>query len=400
MGLLRGTHFPDLSRKDKKFVGRTKPAEPIEVVAAQGSRIRDASGRTYIDFQLGWGVGNLGWNPPDVVARVRAFEGPSYVAPGLLYEPWAELAEMLVDVTPGKLAKAYRCVGGTEAVELALQIATVVTGRHKFVSLEDAYHGNSFGARSLGSDALDAHLVGCKKLAPPLEASALARLETLLRDREIAAFIMEPTVSNLNVVIPDSDFMREVVPLCHRYETLVIADEVACGFGRTGRMFASEHYDLEPDIMTLAKAITSGMAPLGATLVTNEVAKELGDDFDFYSTFGWHPLAVEAALATLEYWRQHRGELLQNVSERSDELRHRLSIMDFKAEPPELRIQGLAVGIGLGDEEYVSQLEKQCRANGLLVFAEEDSLVMFPPLTVDHETLDEALDILAQAAQR
>jgi acetylornithine/N-succinyldiaminopimelate aminotransferase len=211
---------------------------------------------------------------------------------------------------------------------------------------------------------------------------------------------MEPTVTNLSVIVPDSDFMRELVALCHTYGTLVIADEVACGFGRTGRLFASEHYDLEPDIMTLAKAITSGVAPMGATLVTNEVAKEIGEDFDFYSSYGWHPLAVEAALATQEYWRQHRGEILQNVSERSDELRHRLSIMDFTSQSPEIRIQGLAIGIGLGDEEYVSQIEKQCRANGLLVFAEEDSLVMFPPLTVDHDTLNEALDILAHAATR
>ena len=400
MGLLRGTHFPDLARKDKKFVGRAKPAEPLEVVGAQGSRVRDIAGRSYIDFQLGWGVGNLGWNPPDITARVRAFEGPSYVAPGMLYEPWADLAERLVDMTPGKLAKAYRCVGGTEAVELALQLATAATGRHKFISLQDAYHGNSFGARSLGSGALDAHLPGCKKLAPPLDASALHRLETLLKDREVAAFIMEPTVTNLNVLVPDGDFMRGIVELCHTYGTLVIADEVACGFGRTGRLFACEHYDLEPDIMTLAKSITNGVAPLGATLVTNEVVKQVDEDYDFYSSYGWHPVSVEAAIATLEYWRDHRSEVLQNVSERSDQLRHRLSIMDFHAEQPELRIQGLAIGIGLGDADYVLQIEKKCRASGLLVFAEDDSLVMFPPLTIDHDTLDEALDIIAQAATR
>lgn len=400
MGLLRGTQFPAIARKDKKLVGRTSPAQEIEVVGASGSRIRDAKGRTYIDCQLGWSIGNLGWNPPDIVARVHAFEGPSYVAPGFLYEPWADLAEQLVEISPGKLAKAFRCVGGTEAVELAMQIAVTVTGRHKFVSIEDAYHGNSFGARSLGGDALDAHLAGCKKLALPLDASALGRLETLLKAREIAAFVMEPVITNLSVVIPDSEFMRELVPLCHRYETLVIADEIACGFGRTGTMFASEHFDLAPDIMALAKAITNGVAPLGATLVTNEVAKDIGDDFSFYSSYGWHPIAVEAALATQQYWREHRSEILTNVSERSHELRHRLSIMDFRTDVVDVRMIGLAVGIGLGDEEYVSQIERECREHGLLLFAEEDSLVMFPPLTIDHDTLAESLDILAQAAQR
>ena len=399
MGLLRGTHFPDLARKDKKLVARTSKPLPIEVVAAQDTRIRAADGRSYIDFQAGWCVANLGWNPPDIVARVRAFEGPSYVPPGMLYEPWAELAEQLVDLTPGKLAKVFRCVGGTDAVEFALQAAMAATGRHKLVSIEDAYHGNSVAAKSIG-EPMAAHLPGCKKLALPLDEAALGRLETLLKDREIAAFIMEPTITNLDVYVPALEFMQELVPLCHRYGTLVIADEVACGFGRTGKMFASEHYDLEPDIMTLAKALTSGVAPMGAALVTNDVAKQIEGELDFYSTFGWHPLAVEAALATTQYWRDHKAEILQNVVDREAELRHQLSIVEWKTENVELRIQGLAVGIGLGDEEYAKHIEEQCRGRGLLLAAEEDSLVLFPPLTIDHETMAEALEIIAQAAQR
>jgi putrescine aminotransferase len=135
-------------------------------------------------------------------------------------------------------------------------------------------------------------------------------------------------------------------------------------------------------------------------LTTNELAKTIQDELDFYTTFGWHPLGVEAALGTLAYWREHRGTLLQNVTERSSELRHRLSIMDFAADNVELRVQGLAVGVGLGDEDYVHAIEKECRGQGLLLFAEGESLVMFPALTIDHETLDEGLAILAQAVRR
>jgi adenosylmethionine-8-amino-7-oxononanoate aminotransferase len=247
---------------------------------------------------------------------------------------------------------------------------------------------------------MDVHLPGCKKLALPLDEAALDRLETLLQDREIAAFIMEPTIMNLNVIVPSLPFMQGLVDLCHEYGTLVIADEVASGFGRTGALFASEHYGLEPDIMTLAKAVTSGVAPLGATLVTNDVAKQIEDELDFYSTFGWHPLAVEAALATTQYWGEHKAEILQNVADREAELRHQLSIVEWRTENVELRIQGLAAGIGLGDEEYAKHIEEQCRGRGLLVGAEEDSLALFPPLTIDHETMAEALEIIAQAAQR
>ncbi len=398
MGLLRGKSQPGLARRDKKLVGRTSQAQPIEVVAAQGSRIRDANGRSYIDFQLGWCVGNLGWNPSAVLARVQAFEGPSYVAPGMLYEPWVELAEQLTDAAPGKLAKAFRCVGGTEAVELAMQLAIAATGRHKFVSFEDAYHGNSFGARSIGSDQLAAHLQGCKHLARPFDAKALHRLETLLKGEDVAAFIFEPIVTNLNVIIPDTEFMRGVVDLCHDHGTVVIADEVASGWGRTGKLFACELFDLEPDIMCLAKSLTSGVVPMGATLCTNEIADAVEDKYDFYSSYGWHPLAVEAALATMQHWREHRSEILTNVLERSAEIRHALSIMDWKGEA-EIRMQGLAIGVGLGDEKYAKHIETWSRDHGLLVFAEEDSLVMFPPLTIDHDTTQQALDILARAAR-
>jgi len=394
MGLLRTQHA-DTARKDRKYLGRSDPAQDIEVVAASGGRIRDARGRTFIDFQMGWCVGALGWNPPEILARMRAFEGPTYVAPGMLYQPWAELAELLVDGAPGNLARAFRCVGGTEAVELAIELAMAHTKRHKIVSIEDAYHGNSIATHSIG-EPLDAHLQGMKKLSPPLDGNALDRLETVLKHDAVAAFIMEPIIVNLGVMVPDSEFMTGLVPLCHRHGTLVIMDEVCTGFGRCGRMYASELFGIEPDLMTLGKAIASGVAPIAATLATDEVAKA---ELDFYSTFGWHPVSVEAAIATQLYWRDHRDAVLANVAERSAELRGKLSTIEWPAEP-ELRIQGLAIAVDLGDDKLVAALEARCREAGLLLFAEEDSLVMFPPLTLDRETLQEAIDILADAAQR
>src|SRR3954462_255463 len=126
----RARHRPDdLHRNDRKLLGRSSPPTDLEVVDAKGSTVRDARGRTFIDFQMGWCVGNLGWNPPEILARVQSFKGPAYVAPQTTYAPWAELARRLVDITPGDLGRAYRCVGGTEAVELALQLAIAFTGR-------------------------------------------------------------------------------------------------------------------------------------------------------------------------------------------------------------------------------------------------------------------------------
>ena len=395
MGLLNRSQGA-LARKDRKYIGRPDKPGNIEVVASSGSRLRDAQGRTYIDFQTGWCVGNLGWNPPEILARVRAFDGPTYVQPGLLYEPWAELAELLVEAAPKSLEKAFRCVGGTEAVELALQLAMKHTGRHKIVSIEDAYHGNSIGARAIGSDDGELHLPGWKKLAPPLDAKALDRLETLLKPKDVAAFIMEPIILNLACMIPDTAFMQELVELCHRYGTLVIMDEIGTAFGRCGRMFACELFGIEPDLMTLAKSITSGVAPLGATLASAEVAEA---ELEFYSTYGWHPLAVEAAIATQLYWREHREAALTNVAERSMQLRRQLSLMDFPREP-ELRIQGLACAVEVGDADYVAKLEHRCRDAGLLFYGDDESLMMFPAVTIDQETLQEGVDILAQRVRR
>lgn len=232
-------------------------------------------------------------------------------------------------------------------------------------------------------------LRGVHQLAPPLDERALTRLERMLKGKRIAALIMEPIAMNLGVLVPDTAFMRELVPLCHRHGTLVIADEVACGFGRTGKMFACEHFDLEPDLMCLAKALTSGVAPLGATLATAEVAKA---ELSFYATFGWHPLAVEAAIATVRYWQLHGEALLEDIEERSNEIR-KLAV----PEDVELRVAGLAVGIGLGEPGRAERVAKRCRKDGLLVAAEDEDVCLFPALTIDRDTLADGLAILERA---
>ena len=382
-------------RNEHRFLGRTSKPEDLAVVSADGVRLRDARGRSYIDLTSGWCVGNLGWNPKPVVDALRKFSGPSYVHPSFQYARWGELARLLVDIAPGRLVRAYRCTTGTEAVECALQLAMTATGRHKLVSLEGAYHGNSFGARSIGEGGVDNLLKGCARLALPLDERALGRLETLLRGRDVAALIMEPVSMNLGVMIPDGAFMRELVPLCHRYGTLVIADEVACGFGRTGALFACEHFRLEPDLMCIAKAVTNGVAPLASTLATADVADACEDELSFYATFGWLPFAVEAAIACVQHWRRHGGQILGNVTDRSNQLRTRLSLR--LPEDAELHLLGLAGAVQFGDEGIVERIVKRCRKHGLVIGGEEDVLELFPPLVIDEPTLADALDILDDA---
>ena len=219
---------------------------------------------------------------------------------------------------------------------------------------------------------------------PPLDERALDRVETTLKKRDVAAFILEPIVCNLGGLVPQEAFMRGLAELCKRYGTLLVFDEVACGFGRTGKLFATEHYDVEPDILCLAKAITGGVVPMGATLMTDAVADAL-EDFGFYSTYGWHPRAVAVALANLRFWKRHGRPLLHHVNERGEQLRAGLRDLG------EARGRGLAVGLEIDDAEAI---EERCREAGLLVSADEDLLMIFPALTIDAETIDEGLAIL------
>jgi acetylornithine/succinyldiaminopimelate/putrescine aminotransferase len=377
----------ELSAADRRFLGREEPADDLQVVAAEGSHVTDERGRTYVDFTSGWCCGNLGWAAPALRQRLADFRGPDYVLPSAMYAPWVEIAAQLAALAPGKLVKSFRAVGGTEAVEIALQIARHVTGRRKLVKVVDGYHGNSMGVREVKG-----------VVKPPLDVRALRRLDTALERRDVAAFIMEPVVCNLGVEIPTPEFMTGAQALCHRYGTLLILDEVATGFGRTGALFATEHYHVQPDLLCIAKAITGGYAPMGATLATAAVAREL-DDFSFYSTFGWHPLACEAALANLAFWRDRGAQVLAAVAERGQQFGDRLSAMD-RARIRRVRRKGLAIGVELAEASRVERVVDRSRRDGLLVTGEERTLTLFPPLTIDAATADRGLDILEACLSR
>lgn len=387
-------------RRVSRALAREWPAE-LQITASSGSIVTDTRGRKYIDFVMGWCVGNFGWRPAAIAKALDRFKGPDYVYPGYAYAPWDELARLLVSLAPKPLTRCFRATGGSEAVDLALQAALVHTGRRAFLSLEDSYHGNSLAGLSVGSsenrESIRNLLPHCTKIATPLDAKALRRIEQRLKRRDVAAFIMEPISMNLGVMIPEKDVIRQVRELCRRYGTLFIADEVACGFGRTGRIFACEHFDLDPDMMCVAKAMSGGMAPIGAVLATTAVAKSMEDDGGtFYSTYGWHPRSVAAAIAVLRDLKTNKRRLLAEVAEMSEYFRVRLLQLESD-QPAAVRIQGLAIGIDVGDEDYADAITSKCRRNGLLVSSEGSTVLLLPALTIDKRTAAKALDILARS---
>ena len=191
--------------------------------------------------------------------------------------------------------------------------------------------------------------------------------------------------------------MPELQRLCRKHGPLRIMDEVATGFGRTGRLFACEHFGIEPDIMTLAKAVTDGVGGLGTMLASAKVARSMEKDGSFYSTYGWHPRSAHIAIHTLRYLTANRKRLLGNVAQTSAYFRDRLEAMDFGPEG-EVRIVGLAIGIDLRDEKRASRLAERCRKNGLLVSDEGETVLLIPALNIDRASAKRGLDILERCA--
>lgn len=388
----------DLKKRDKKYVARTGKSNGIQIKKSHDSYFIDNKNKKYIDFLSGWCVGNLGWGNTVITQAIKDFKGPDYVSPSFLYQPWVELAELLAQITPGKLIKSFRATGGTEAVEIALRAANTLTKRHKFLSVEGSYHGDSIGTMSIGSsDFRDHHkdlLFRGYKIKPPLNKKTLDQVEKILARRDVAAIIMEPIICNLAVVIPEQEFMQGIQKACKKYGTLLIIDEVASGFGRTGKMFASEHFNLQPDIMCLSKAISGGYGALGAVVTTKEVAKVMEFESSFYSTYGWHPLSVVAAIANIKFLLNNKEEIFKNVEIISQYMGKRLTSMGFKSKT-KIRICGLAIGIEFESHQETKRIVEGSRKKGLfLAKHSEKEITIFPALTIKKAVVKRGLDII------
>lgn len=392
----------EVRKKDKKFFGRGKPVLELEVTKVKGNYVYDAEGKKYIDFLGGAGVGSLGWDKDEMEKVLRQKDRPSYVYPNFYYKPWTELAEILANIAPGNLSKSFRATGGSEAVDASLLIAMMYTGRKKFLSLEGSYHGNTIGALSVASSSnrekFPNLLPECEKIEPPLNEEALKKIESQLKNNEVAAYIMEPVVCNLGVIIPKENFMKKLDQLCKQYGTLLIMDEAITGFGRTGKLFASEYYDIKPDIMIMAKALSAGHEGIGAVITTPEIAEQVEGKVGLYSSYGWHPTSTDVAIKTITYILKNKEDIFENLQKKSALFEEELSKVNFGKEI-ELRIKGLAIGIELNDEEYASKIQKSCLEHGLLINTQGSSLVLFPAMNIDSETVKEGVRLLNESVK-
>ena len=392
--------------------------EPLIVDSAEGTDLIDIHGRRYID-----GVSSLwcnvhGHRHPRIDAAVR--EQLDSVAHstmlGLTHRPGVELAGRLAELAPPGLTRVFYSDSGSTATEIALKMAFQYWGqrgeeRPQFVALRMAYHGDTIGSVSVGGIDLF-HSLYRPLLFDTLKTSPgdLSEMDRLLAGHtgEVAAVIMEPLVQGAaGMLVHPSGYLRGVRELCDRHGVLLILDEVATGFGRTGRMFACEHEDVAPDLMCLAKGITGGYLPLAATLATERIYDGFLGEFEEFRTFfhghtyTGNPLACAAALATLDVFDAERT--LEALGPKIALLRDLLRPVAGLPAVREVRQCGFMVGIELSDFPLSARMGHrvalEARARGAIVRPLGDVVVLMPPLSISVGNLRRLVTITGDAIE-
>ncbi|MEA2401832.1 MAG: adenosylmethionine---8-amino-7-oxononanoate aminotransferase [Thermoleophilaceae bacterium] len=391
--------------------------EPLIVDRAEGTDLIDVEGRRYID-----GVSSLwcnvhGHGHPRIDAALRDQLGrvAHSTMLGLSHRPGIELAQRLVELAPPGLTRVFYSDSGSTATEIALKMAFQYwrqrgeERRAKFVSLRMAYHGDTIGSVSVGGIDLF-HSLYRPLLFESLHAEPgdAADMERLLSEHEgeVAAVIMEPLVQGAaGMLVHPEGYLRAVRELCDRHGVLLILDEVATGFGRTGRMFACEHEDVAPDLLCLAKGITGGYLPLAATLASERIYEGfLGRVEEFRTFFHGHtytgnPLACAAALATLDVFDEERT--LERLARKIELLEQLLEPIAAHPQVRAVRRRGFMTGIELAEHPVPARIGHQvtleARRRGAVIRPLGDVVVLMPPLAISEGDLTRLVAITAEA---
>jgi taurine--2-oxoglutarate transaminase len=409
--------------------------QSLPVAGAEGRYFWDYEGNRYLDFASQLVNVSLGHQHPKVVAAIKEqADKLTTIGPPMAHETRSELARLLAEVTPGGLTMSFFTNGGAEANENAIKLARWYTGRHKIVARYRSYHGATAGSISLTGDPrrwpaepgipgvvrmLDPYTYRCPAGHPdpcPV-CSGGPHLEEILQyegPQNVAAVILETIVGTNGIIVPPDGYLQSIREVCDRHGILLICDEVMAGFGRSGKWFACEHWDVVPDILTVAKGINSGYVPLGAMIVDERIADWVRDKyFAGGLTYSGHILACASAIASIEAF-QEEG-IVENAAAMGEVLEDELPrLQEHHPSIGEVRGKGLFWGIELvRDRETreplvpfnaageamapVTQLAKAAMERGLYLMTHWNVIMVCPPLTITRDELDEGLGVLDEA---
>jgi len=376
---------------------------PLVAKSGHGAIVEDVDGNRFLDFSAGIAVCSTGHCHPDVVRAIQRQAETLIHMSGtdFYYEQMPQFARKLELLMPG--GGAWKCFfgnSGAEAIEAAMKLARYATGRWQFIAFHSSFHGRTMGALSLTSSK-PIQRKGFGPLVPGVTHVPYGNhnylenvvLKTTVNASEVAAIIVEPIQGEGGYIVPPADFLPGLEKIARKHGILLIADEVQSGMGRTGKMFAFEHFDFHPDIVALAKGIASGM-PLGVTIARAEVMK--WEPGAHASTFGGNPVCLAAALETVRLLEEQYtanaaavGDFLQRKLQQT--LKGHKSVIDVRG-------LGLMIGVEIKTHELRDRIINECFNRGLLVLGAGPSTVrLSPPLIIDEEQATFAAETFAEA---
>ena len=430
-GSMTGDEIVALTKRHTLFEWSAQSkVDPIPVAGAKGCYFWTPEGKRFLDFNSQLMCTNIGHGHPKVVEAIqRQAETLAYANPFMATEPRARLGAKLAEITPGDIDTFFFTNGGAEANENAIKLARFVTGRQKILARYRSYHGGTAGAIALTGDprrwAAEPSIPGVVHVLDPYHGiqrgwdsadEALANLEETIQlegANTIAAFILETVTGTNGILVPPDGYMQGVREICDRYGILMIADEVMAGFGRTGKWFAIDHYDVVPDLITMAKGLTSAYVQLGALGMRHKYAEHFEKNV-FYGglTYNSHPLACATALATIEVYEDEK--LIERAARMGD--RMKVHLEQLAARHPSV---GAVRSIGLfgivelvrdrttmepmapfnGTSDEMVALGKRFRDEGLYTLVRWNYFFTNPPLVISEEELSEGFGIIDRALE-
>jgi taurine--2-oxoglutarate transaminase len=416
--------------------GKQGGLNPINVSHAKGSYFYDRDGKKYLDFSSQLMNVNIGHGNQRITEAVaKQMKEMSYAYPGMATDIRGKLGKKIAEITPGNLTKSFFTLGGAEAIENAIKLARIYTGRHKVIAHYRAYHGATNGAISVGGDprkfAVDSNAMPnivhvenpyayrCPWSSSSIEECgerAFANLERIVKLENpdgIAAILLEGESGSSGCIKYPPMYLKKVRELCDRYGILFIDDETMSGFGRTGKMFGINHHGVTPDIMVMAKGLTSGYLPLGAAVVTDKIADYFNENAMIIGlTYSAHPTLCAAALENIKIIEE------ENLVERAAEMGTYIEaeVEKLKAKHPSIgdfRNTGLLGCIELvknretkepttpwnakpHEMEATLRMAAKVRELGMFTFVRWNWIFIAPPLNVSKQEVDEGLKIISQ----
>jgi taurine--2-oxoglutarate transaminase len=415
-----------------------KGLNPLVVDHAKGNYFYDSTGKQYLDFSSMFVFSNVGHADERIASAIgkQAAKLETAASP-FASEPKARLAKLIAEITPGDIKKSYFSTSGAEANEGALKLARMATGKQKIIARYRAYHGSTMGAMAMSNDyrnwacepsipsvihCLDPYCYRCPfgVTYPNCDLQCAKHVEDVVRfeggANRVAGFISETIVGANGVIPPPEGYWQKIREICDRYEMLLMVDEVMVGFGRTGKWFAIEHYDVVPDVITMAKGVTSGYVPLGVTAMRPWVAEKFeSQQWVHGHTYSGHTLAMAAGVATIEVYKQ--DGLIQRSAEMGKYLKEKaLELQEKHPSVGDVRGKGLFVGLELVKNRktreplhdgLIEGVRPPTAKNRVLGAALKEGvyclpgsvsvIILAPPLAVTKEEINFAIDVFDRA---